>query len=112
MFITTYERHSIETTFEAMLEAFALTWTAAKPYLMTVARWAWLTVVYTSASAFALGMLARDGWEALGRYVERCQDQPEIPDPTVLAERADSNYYPAQSAFPSSGPEQVPHLSR
>lgn len=62
MFITTAERNQVETTFRSIAEAATLAWNTAKPYAITAARWTWIAIIWSTAIAYALGLITRDLW--------------------------------------------------
>ena len=63
MFITATETKGIQVTIASVCEAYSLSVEVCRPYLVRALRDSWTVLVWATATAYALGMVARDVWE-------------------------------------------------
>lgn len=60
MFLTATETKSIRVTLTSICEAYELSVAVVRPYLVRALRDSWTVLVWATATAYALGMVARD----------------------------------------------------
>ena len=63
MFLTDTETNNVRVTIFSVCEAYRLSVAVCRPYLVRALRDSWVTLVWATATAYALGMVARDVWE-------------------------------------------------
>ena len=63
MFITATETNNVRVTIASVCDAYSLSVAVCRPYLMRALRDSWTVLVWATATAYALGMVARDVWE-------------------------------------------------
>ena len=133
MFITATETNNVRVTISSVCEAYRLSVAVCRPYLMRALRDSWVTLIWATATAYALGMVARDVWEwgrpqvmrLIDEFVEARLDNgtrpaddisgtehPDNPRVTGVAKPNQSAINPCLQSAPTRNMDSAPRTCR